>query len=123
MSVNVPILDLSQPALSRSVLPALDSVPSIALGNTQDLGQLSQTILPSSLSPIPLASESTDVGCCYSFPVSTQLAQVVIGQQFDQDVLGDIAKGWNNFVETGQIWALGIGIVLGYLFKSITSSH
>ncbi len=42
-------------------------------------------------------------------------------QQFNQDVTKDIAGGWNNFVKTGQVWALIIGIVLGYLFKSITS--
>jgi hypothetical protein len=42
-------------------------------------------------------------------------------QQFNQDVTKDIAGGWNNFVRTGQVWALIIGIVLGYLFKSVTS--
>ena len=42
-------------------------------------------------------------------------------QQFNQDVTKDLAGGWNNFVKTGQIWALLIGITLGYLFKSITS--
>lgn len=56
-------------------------------------------------------------------PLNHYQAQVVVGQNFDQDILGDIAKGWNNFVETGQIWALGIGVVIGYLLKSITSSH
>ncbi len=44
-----------------------------------------------------------------------------IAQQFNQDVTKDLAGGWNNFVRSGQIWALLIGLTLGYLFKSITS--
>ncbi|OIP68695.1 MAG: hypothetical protein AUK48_15530 [Oscillatoriales cyanobacterium CG2_30_44_21] len=46
----------------------------------------------------------------------------LIAQQFKQDVVGDLAKGWNNFVKSGQIWALMIGVVVGYLFRSITNS-
>ncbi len=42
-------------------------------------------------------------------------------QQFNQDVTKDLAGGWNNFIKTGQVWALLIGVILGYLFKSITS--
>lgn len=49
--------------------------------------------------------------------------EMIVGQVFRQDVLGDIRKGWNGFVESGQIWALLIGIVAGYMLKSITSSH
>jgi hypothetical protein len=50
------------------------------------------------------------------FSVSTDL----LAQQFTQDVMGDIGKGWNNFVKTGQIWALIIGVIVGYLLRSIT---
>ncbi|MFM7888137.1 MAG: hypothetical protein ACKPCM_15925 [Pseudanabaena sp.] len=46
----------------------------------------------------------------------------LIAQQFKQDVMGDISKGWNGFVKSGQIWALMIGSVIGYLFRSITYS-
>ncbi|MEN9225608.1 MAG: hypothetical protein Q6L60_00535 [Thermostichus sp. HHBFW_bins_43] len=49
--------------------------------------------------------------------------EMIVGQVFRQDVLGDISKGWNNFVESGQIWAALVGIVVGYFLKSITSSH
>ncbi|MEM9157178.1 MAG: hypothetical protein AAGB13_19435 [Cyanobacteria bacterium P01_F01_bin.33] len=45
----------------------------------------------------------------------------IMAQQYDQDVMGDIAKGWNSFVDSGQIWALLGGVVLGYLLRSITS--
>jgi hypothetical protein len=46
----------------------------------------------------------------------------LLAQQFNQDVMGDLGKGWNNFVKSGQIWALMIGAVVGYLFRSITNS-
>ncbi len=57
-------------------------------------------------------------------PASPALqTEAIVAQVFRQDVLGDIRRGWNNFVESGQIWALLIGIVAGYMLKSITSSH
>ncbi len=43
-------------------------------------------------------------------------------QQFNQDVMGDFGKGWNNFVKSGQIWALIIGAIVGYMFRSITNT-
>ncbi|MFM2061034.1 MAG: hypothetical protein RLZZ507_704 [Cyanobacteriota bacterium] len=39
----------------------------------------------------------------------------------DPDVLGQMQNAWNNFVKTGQIWAMLTGIIIGYLFKSLTS--
>ena len=44
----------------------------------------------------------------------------LIAQQFKQDIAGDFGRGWNNFVKTGQIWALMIGIAVGYMFRSIS---
>jgi hypothetical protein len=41
--------------------------------------------------------------------------------QFQQDVMGGIRRGLTNFVQSGQLVALIIGVVLGYLFRSITS--
>jgi hypothetical protein len=45
----------------------------------------------------------------------------VLAQQFDQDILGDMGSAWSNFVGSGQIWALLIGIVLGYLMRGMTT--
>lgn len=39
----------------------------------------------------------------------------------DPDLMGQVQKAWNNFVETGQIWALLIGLVVGYLIRNLTS--
>jgi hypothetical protein len=47
---------------------------------------------------------------------------VILAQMVeDPDVLGQMQKAWNNFVETGQVWALLIGIFIGYMFRSLTS--
>lgn len=45
----------------------------------------------------------------------------VIGQYFDQDLVGTTGKMLTGFYDSGQLWALLIGIVLGYAFKSMTS--
>ncbi|MDJ0687032.1 MAG: hypothetical protein QNJ41_00835 [Xenococcaceae cyanobacterium MO_188.B32] len=50
-------------------------------------------------------------------PLVTILAQVIE----DPDVLGQMQDAWNNFIETGQVWALLIGMFFGYLFKSLTN--
>ncbi|MBC5795091.1 hypothetical protein H5968_08005 [Sphaerospermopsis sp. LEGE 00249] len=39
----------------------------------------------------------------------------------DPDVLGQMQNAWNNFVKTGQVWAMLIGMVIGYMFKSLTT--
>ncbi len=39
----------------------------------------------------------------------------------DPDLLGQIQDTWNNFVKSGQVWALLIGIVIGYFFRNFTS--
>ena len=39
----------------------------------------------------------------------------------DPDILEQMRLGWNHFVITGQVWALFIGVVVGYLFKSLSS--
>ena len=46
--------------------------------------------------------------------------EVLVAQQFNQDVLGDIHDGFSNFIESGQVWALLIGLVLGYMIRGIT---
>ncbi|WP_414564696.1 MULTISPECIES: hypothetical protein [unclassified Anabaena] len=46
----------------------------------------------------------------------------MLGQHInDPDLLGQIQHNWNNFVQTGQIWALLIGLVIGYIMRNLTS--
>lgn len=41
--------------------------------------------------------------------------------QFETDVFRPVREFFNNFIQSGQIWAFFIGIVLGYLLRSLTS--
>jgi hypothetical protein len=41
--------------------------------------------------------------------------------QFETDVFRPVREFFNNFIQSGQIWAFLIGIVLGYLLRSLTS--
>jgi hypothetical protein len=52
----------------------------------------------------------------YLLPVSSLLAQSIE----DPDILGQIQDAWKNFIETGQVWALLIGMFFGYTFKGFT---
>lgn len=45
----------------------------------------------------------------------------VFGQQFNTDVFANFRRAFDNFVRTGQVWALLIGVVIGYLIKGFTS--
>jgi hypothetical protein len=47
---------------------------------------------------------------------------MVLAQQIKQtDLFGDTSRAWNHFVKTGQVWAMIIGMVLGYMAKTFTS--
>jgi|688.fasta_scaffold34151_2 hypothetical protein len=79
---------------------------------------LSTLFQPVALSPTPLpvtawVSQSSGEGALAPSPI--------IAQQFDQDILGDLSDAWNNFVDSGQVWALIIGIVLGYMIRNLTA--
>ena len=52
----------------------------------------------------------------YLLPISSLLAQSIE----DPDILGQIQDAWYNFVDSGQVWALLIGMFFGYIFKGFT---
>lgn len=57
------------------------------------------------------------------FILKTLCNGAVLAQQVSQTTLfSDVQKFWNNFVQSGQIWALIIGIVIGYGIRNITAS-
>jgi hypothetical protein len=41
--------------------------------------------------------------------------------QFETDVFKPVRGFFNYFIQSGQVWALLIGTVVGYLFRSLTS--
>lgn len=45
----------------------------------------------------------------------------VIAQQFEDTFFSNSGEILGNFVESGQLWALLIGIILGYLVRGITT--
>ncbi len=55
---------------------------------------------------------------------SLLLATAAVAQgstKFDQDILGQLSQAYQHFVDSGQVWALLIGAVLGYLLRSLTA--
>jgi len=46
---------------------------------------------------------------------------ILAQEQFDQDILGDLGNIFANFIESGQVWALIVGFVLGYMLRSVTT--
>jgi hypothetical protein len=39
----------------------------------------------------------------------------------DPQIMDQIQENFNYFIESGQVWALGVGFVLGYLFRNFTA--
>ncbi len=37
----------------------------------------------------------------------------------DPDVIGQMTNAWQKFIETGQVWAMLIGMFLGYVFAIV----
>jgi hypothetical protein len=44
-----------------------------------------------------------------------------IAQAVKDDLFNNVGQSWNNFIQSGQVWALCIGFVIGYLFRGLTS--
>lgn len=68
---------------------------------------------------LSLAHEPTLLAAYAPFTAGPE--SMVLAQQFDQDILGDMGRLWNTFIESGQVWALLIGIVVGYLLRNLTA--
>lgn len=46
---------------------------------------------------------------------------LVLAQFDDVDILRDMVNLWNTFIESGQVWALIIGLVVGYFLRGLTT--
>ncbi len=49
------------------------------------------------------------------------LSWTLIAQQNSDDLVGNFQAVFDNFIQSGQVWALLLGFVLGYLFRSLTT--
>lgn len=51
-----------------------------------------------------------------------QINWTLLAQQIsNSDLLGDLQKAFNNFIESGQAWALLIGLIIGYMIRGLTT--
>ena len=39
----------------------------------------------------------------------------------DPDLLGNFQKAFNHFIESGQVWALLIGLIIGYMLRGLST--
>lgn len=47
---------------------------------------------------------------------------IVLAQHIDDpDLLGQIQRAFDNFIQTGQVWAMLIGFILGYIIRGLTT--
>lgn len=53
-------------------------------------------------------------------PTTAQPVAVVLAQ-FQDNVLDDITGAFRTFIDSGQVWALIVGIILGYVVRGITT--
>ena len=49
------------------------------------------------------------------------LNATILAQQTDADLVANFRQAFSNFIESGQVWAFIIGIILGYLLRQFTT--
>jgi hypothetical protein len=102
----------------------MDVSPHLSLTNVPSAPGLEPILRPIVLEDIPQVQAflPLDAPFLEAASVSSVMPQsMVLAQQFDQDILGDMGKLWNTFIESGQVWALIIGIVIGYMVRGLTA--
>ena len=49
-------------------------------------------------------------------------SDMVLAQQItDPNLIGQMQKAFNHFVQSGQVWAMLIGLAIGYMIRNLTS--
>jgi cytochrome c peroxidase len=78
---------------------------------------------------IPLShsiSASADMIAVVMHPLSHTLNEVAqntmfLAQHTDADLVAEFQKAFKQFVESGQVWAMLIGLIIGYFFRALTT--
>lgn len=73
------------------------------------------------MEPFDFYSAQLGTSTTLGSPIGSQVGTPVIGQHFDQDLIGTTGEMLGGFYESGQLWAMLIGVALGYAFKSFSS--
>ncbi len=45
----------------------------------------------------------------------------LLAQTYEDNLGSNFQGAWDNFIQSGQVWALLIGFVVGYIFRSFTA--
>ena len=56
------------------------------------------------------------------FPTLTATTTVIANLDSSVDVIFQMQKAYNHFIDSGQGWAMLIGFFIGYLVRSLTAS-
>ena len=48
-------------------------------------------------------------------------SSAILIAQFKDALSSNFSGAWDNFIQSGQVWALLIGMAVGYLFRSFTA--
>jgi hypothetical protein len=46
---------------------------------------------------------------------------LTIAQTFQDNLFSNVGRSWDNFIRSGQVWALIIGFVIGYIFRGFSA--
>jgi hypothetical protein len=79
------------------------------------------------LRPVLIISETPQIENFIGVPAESGIlarqepSTLVLAQFDDVDILRDMVNLWNTFIESGQVWALIIGLVIGYFVRGLTT--
>ncbi|MFZ9737168.1 MAG: hypothetical protein ACO3EZ_04070 [Prochlorotrichaceae cyanobacterium] len=71
-------------------------------------------------------SASVDTIALVLHPASHALSHIaqegmILAQSTDADLVAEFQKAFKHFVDSGQVWAMLIGVIIGYVFRSFTT--
>lgn len=46
---------------------------------------------------------------------------MILAQSTDADLVAEFQKSFKHFVDSGQVWAMLIGVIIGYVFRAFTT--
>ena len=86
-----------------------------------------QLFIPPDISALPVATvflESLNPSWFGMQPLSETMW--IFAQNYSEiqsiDIIADFQKAFKNFIESGQVWVMGIGSVLGWIFRNFLGS-
>lgn len=69
---------------------------------------------------VPLATPQPVASLSLQTLQTTQTQMIIAQYVKDPDVLGQMQKSFKHFIDSGQVWAMLIGMFIGYSIKSLS---